>query len=180
MNLWHDISVGDDAPEEINAIIEVPRGSHNKYEVDKETGLISLDRANYSSAPYPIDYGFIPQTYWHDEDPFDVAILSSFPIHIGVLVTVRPVAYLEMEDDGDDDSKVIGVPAEDRRWEDVQALADLNKHTLKEIRHFFETYKELKKDEEGNEVVVKDVHDKKKALEAIGEAQTLYQKHIAS
>jgi len=180
MNLWHDISIGDDAPVEINAIIEVPRGSHNKYEVDKDTGLISLDRANYSNAPYPIDYGFIPQTYWHDDDPFDVAILSSFPIHIGVHVSVRQIAYLEMTDDGDDDSKVIGVPAEDRRWEDVQKLGDINKHTLKEISHFFETYKELKKDEAENEVTVKEVHDKKKALDAIKEAQELYQKHIAS
>lgn len=180
MNLWHDLSVGENAPEEINAIIEVPRGSHNKYEVDKETGLISLDRANYSNAPYPVDYGFIPQTYWHDEDPFDVAILSSFPIHIGVLVSVRPVAFLGMEDDGDDDSKVIGVPAEDRRWEDVQDLSDLNSHTLKEIRHFFETYKELKKDDDENEVRVKDFADKQKAVSAIEEAQALYQKEIAS
>ena len=180
MNLWHDISVGENPPHEINSIIEVPQGSHNKYEVDKETGLISLDRANYSNAPYPIDYGFIPQTYWHDDDPFDVVIMSSFPIHIGVLVSVRPVAYLEMEDGGDDDSKVIGVPAEDRRWEDVQTLADLNKHTLREIRHFFETYKELKKDDEENEVVVKEFYDVDKATKAIEEAQELYQKKIVS
>lgn len=144
MNLWHGVSLGDDAPKIINAIIEIPKGSYNKYEIDKETGLIALDRANYSAAPYPFDYGFAPQTYWLDNDPLDVVVLSTFPLHPGILVPVRPVAVLDMVDDGDSDMKILAVPAGDKRWDDVQDLADLNKHNLKEYEHFFETYKALK------------------------------------
>jgi len=144
MNLWQEISVGDKAPEEFNAIIEIPKGSFNKYEVDKKTGLIALDRANYSAAPYPFDYGFAPQTYWEDNDPLDVIVLTTFPLNPGILVRVRPVAVLDMIDDGDSDMKVLAVPAADRRWEDVQDLGDLNKHNLREYEHFFQTYKALK------------------------------------
>lgn len=144
MNLWHDVPLGDNAPEEFNAIIEIPKGSPNKYEVDKETGLIKLDRANYSSAPYPFDYGFAPQTYWDDKDPLDVIVLTTFPLAPGILVAVRPVAVIDMVDDGDSDYKIIAVPVSDRRWDDVNDLKDLNKHALKEYQHFFETYKQLK------------------------------------
>lgn len=131
MNLWHEISRGEDTPNIINVIVEIPDGSNNKYEIDKETGLIALDRANYSSAPYPFDYGFVPQTLWEDNDPLDVVILTTFPLHPGILVRVRPVAVMEMIDDGESDYKIIGVPEEDRRWEDVQDIGDLNKHKLK-------------------------------------------------
>lgn len=144
MNLWHDIELGDNAPELINTIIEIPKGSYNKYEIDKKTGLIALDRANYTAAPYPFDYGFAPQTYWEDNDPLDVIVLTSFPLSPGILVEVRPVAVLDMIDDGDSDMKVIAVPAGDKRWDDVKDLADLNKHNLKEYEHFFQTYKALK------------------------------------
>ncbi|HEY4519808.1 MAG TPA: inorganic diphosphatase [Candidatus Paceibacterota bacterium] len=144
MNLWHDIPVGDGAPREVNAIIEIPNGSHNKYEIDKKTGLIKLDRANYSSAPYPFDYGFVPQTLWDDDDALDIVVLSTHPLLPGILVVVRPVAILSMIDGGDADHKVIGVPVEDRRFDDVRDLKDLNAHTLKEYVHFFETYKNLK------------------------------------
>ena len=88
MNLWHDVPLGDNAPEEFNTIIEIPKGSHNKYEIDKETGLIKLDRANYGPTPYFFDYGFAPQTYWEDDDPLDVVLLSTHPLYPGVLVTV--------------------------------------------------------------------------------------------
>ncbi len=142
MNLWHDIPPG--SPEEINTIIEIGRGSNNKYEIDKDTGLIKLDRANYSAAAYPFDYGFVPQTLWHDGDPLDVVLLTTYPLLPGILVSVRPVAVMEMIDSGESDFKIIAVPTEDKRWEDVQDLADLNQHTVKEIKHFFETYKELK------------------------------------
>lgn len=144
MNLWHDIPLGENAPEEINVIIETPKGSPNKYEIDKEMGLIKLDRANYSAAPFPADYGYAPQTYWEDGDALDVIVLASFPIPSGILVKVRPVAIMEMIDTGDSDFKVIGVPVDDRRLEDIHDLEDLNQHTLKEIQHFFETYKVLK------------------------------------
>ena len=86
MNLWHDVPLGEDAPEEINVIIEIPRGSSNKYEIDKETGLIKLDRANYSSAPYPVDYGFAPRTLWDDDDALDVIVLTTYPLDPGILV----------------------------------------------------------------------------------------------
>ncbi|MEX0672818.1 MAG: inorganic diphosphatase [Candidatus Paceibacterota bacterium] len=175
MNLWHDISLGDNTPDEINVIIEVPKGSHNKYEIDKETGLIALDRANYSDAPYPVDYGFCPQTLWHDDDALDVMVLSTYPIAVGVLVPVRPIGIMEMTDEGDNDAKIIGVPVKDRRWEDVQGLEDVNKHSLRTIQHFFETYKVLKSDkDESGKVTVDGFKGKSDAIKAIDESIKLY------
>ena len=144
MNLWHDISPGKKVPEEINVIVEIPKDSHNKYELDKETGLIKLDRANYNNAPYPCEYGFIPQTLAEDGDAADVLVLATYPLMPGVLVTVRPVALMEMTASGEPDNKIIGVPVDDRRWDDVQNLKDLNQHMLREFKHFFETIKQLK------------------------------------
>ena len=126
MNLWHDITIGKNAPEEFNCIIEISKGSHNKYEIDKETGMIKLDRANYGPAAYPFDYGFVPQTLWEDGDALDVVLLSTYPIAPGILVTVRPVAIMEMTDTEESDNKIIAVPVDDLRWEDVQDLNDLN------------------------------------------------------
>lgn len=142
MNLLHDIDPGTKS--EINVIIEIPKDSHNKYEIDKKTGVIKLDRANYSSAAYPFDYGFVPQTSWDDGDALDVIVLTTYPLAVGILVTVRPVGILSMNDNGEKDDKVIAVPVDDKRWEEVQDIGDVNKHTLKEITHFFETYKALK------------------------------------
>ena len=142
MNLLHDIDPGTKG--EMNVIIEIPKDSHNKYEIDKKTGIIKLDRANYSSAAYPFDYGFVPQTLWDDGDALDVVVLTTYALNVGILVAARPVAILSMKDSGEQDDKVIAVPVEDKRWDDVQDLGDLNKHTLKEIVDFFETYKNLK------------------------------------
>jgi inorganic pyrophosphatase len=150
MNYWHDIPIGKNVPEEFNCIIEIPKGSYNKYEIDKETGMIALDRANYSYAPYPFDYGFVPQTLWDDGDALDVLVLTTFPLNPGILVRVRPVAVMDMTDSGESDYKIIAVPVDDKRWEDIKDLSDLNKHSLKEFTHFFETYKQLK----GKPVVV--------------------------
>ena len=172
MNLWHDIPLGDNAPEEFNTIIEIPKGSPNKYEIDKETGLIKLDRVNYSAAPYPFDYGFAPQTLWDDNDPLDVIVLTSYPLHPGILVAVRSVAVMEMIDSGDSDYKLIAVPVEDKRWEDVKDLADLNKHTLKEYQHFFETYKALKG--KPSPVVINAIKGRKEAIEAVKHSVELY------
>ncbi len=177
MNLWHDVPLGSDAPNEINVIIEIPRGSANKYEVDKETGLIKLDRANYSSAPYPFDYGFAPQTLWEDGDPLDVLVLSTFPLHPGILVSVRPVAVMEMIDNGESDYKVIAVPAEDKRFDDVQDLADLNKHNLKEYQHFFETYKALKG--KPAPVEINGIKGKAEALAAVEKSVELYKQKFS-
>lgn len=173
MNLWHDIPLGESAPEEINVIVEVPKGSPNKYEIDKETGIIKLDRANYSAAAFPCDYGFAPQTLWEDGDALDVIVLATFPIPSGILVKVRPVGLMEMIDTGESDYKVIAVPVDDKRWEDVQDLADVNKHSLKEIQHFFETYKALKG--KPSVVEIKGFKGKDEALEAVRKSVELYQ-----
>jgi len=173
MNLWHEISRGDNVPNEINVIIEIPKGSSNKYEIDKTTGLIALDRANYSSAPYPFDYGFVPQTLWHDNDPLDVIVLSTFPLHPGILVRVRPVAVMDMTDTGESDAKIIAVPVEDKRWDDTTDLAHINKHTIAEFTHFWETYKELKKGEKGT-VTINGVYDKDRAIADIATSIELY------
>lgn len=172
MNLWHDVPLGSNVPAEINVIIEIPRGSANKYEIDKETGLIKLDRANYSTAPYPVDYGFAPQTLWEDGDALDVLVLTTFPLYPGILVSVRPVAVMEMIDSGESDYKVIAVPVDDKRWDDVQDLADLNKHNLKEYQHFFETYKALKG--KPAPVEIKGIKGKSEAIAAIEKSIALY------
>lgn len=170
MNLVHDISLGDKVPEEINVIIEIPKGSHNKYEINKENGLVELDRANYSDAPYPFEYGYAPQTLWEDGDPLDVIVLATYPLPSLTFLAVRPVAIMEMIDEGESDHKVIAVSVKDKRWEDIQNLEDINKHTLKEIKHFFETYKNLK----GGKVEVPGFKGKEAAYEAIKKSIELY------
>ncbi len=180
MNLWHDVSIGKNVPNEFNCIVEISKGSHNKYEIDKETGMIALDRANYNSAPYPFDYAFVPQTLWEDGDALDVVILSTFPLNIGILVAVRPVAIMDMNDSGDSDAKIIAVPINDKRFEDIQDITDLNKHMLKEYAHFFETYKILKgKTPEQYPVTVSGYKGKKEAMEAIAKSQELYKEKFS-
>jgi inorganic pyrophosphatase len=120
----------------VNVIVEIPRGSKNKYEIDKETGLIALDRVLYSAQEFPFDYGFVPQTLWDDGDPLDVVLLTTHPLAPGILARVRPVAIMGMIDAGDPDDKLIAVPIDDPRWAKVQDLSDVNPHTLKEIEHF--------------------------------------------
>lgn len=143
MNLWHDVPLGDKTPEEFNCIIEIPRGSLNKYEIDKETGMIALDRVLHTAQIYPVDYGFAPQTLWDDDDALDVAVLTTEPLHPGILVKVRPIGVMKMIDSGESDDKVIAVPAKDPRWDTVKDIKDANQHQLKAIKHFFETYKGL-------------------------------------
>lgn len=168
MNLYHDVSRGENTPNELNVIIEIPKNSNNKYEIDKETGLIALDRANYNGSAYPFDYGFVPQTLWADGDALDVVVITTYPLNLGVLVAVRPIAIMDMNDSGEDDAKIIAVPINDRRFDDINDLADLNKHTLKEISHFFETYKMLKADDPKKyPVIVSGFKGKKEAMEAV-------------
>ncbi len=172
MNLLHDINPG--TKEEMNVIIETPRGSSNKYEIDKETGIIKLDRANYGPAPYPFEYGFIPKTYWDDGDALDVILLATFPIHPGILVSIRPIALMKMTDCDECDDKIIGVPVEDKRWDDVKDLEDLNRHTLREIKNFFETLKQLKS--EDAVVTVHKFEDRKEAEKTFEKGVELYNK----
>lgn len=177
MNLWHDISLGDNTPDEFNMIVEINKGSKNKYEIDKETGLIALDRTLHTAQDYPFDYGFAPQTLWDDNDALDVVLLTTYPLVPGIVVRARSIALMRMTDGGDADEKVIAVPAKDPRWKETQDLADINKHTLKEIRHFFETYKKLQEDEE---VVVGRFEDAAAAREAILRSITLYNEKFGS
>ncbi len=170
MNLLHDVTAGKNAPDIINVIIEIPKGSKNKYELDKETGLITLDRAMHTAQDYPFEYGFMPQSHWGDGDPLDVVVIATYPLAPGILVKVRPVGMLNMIDDGENDTKIIGVPEKDPRFDEVHDITDVNKHTLKEIEHFFRTYKQIQ-----NQVVETDgFEDKKAALEAIVKSQALY------
>jgi inorganic pyrophosphatase len=177
MNLWHDIPLGDNVPEEINAIIEIPKGSNNKYEIDKATGLIKLDRANYTAASFPYDYGFAPQTLWEDGDPLDLIVLTTYPLFPGILVAVRPVAVIEMIDNGESDFKVIAVPVEDKRWEDVHDLGDLNKHMVKEFQHFLESYKALKG--KPSPVEIRGIKGRAEAMEAVKKSIELYNAKFA-
>jgi len=161
MNLLHSIEAG--TAEEINVIIEIPKFSKNKYEIDKDTGLIALDRVMHTAQDYPFDYGFVPQTLFDDGDALDVVLVTTYPLYPGILVKARPIAVLEMTDGGDQDDKVVAVPTEDPRFDDVKDLPDLNPHFTKEMTHFFETYKKV----QHKEVVVgkwKGAEDAKKAF----------------
>jgi inorganic pyrophosphatase len=170
MNLLHDIDSG--SKEEMNVIIEIPRDSHNKYEIDKKTGLIKLDRANYGPTAYPFDYGFVPQTLWDDGDALDVVLLATYPLAPGILVEARPIGILRMIDDGEGDDKVIAVPVSDRRWEHVHDIGDVNPHTLKEITHYFENNKKLKA--KPTETVTNGYEGKEAAQAAFERAKKLY------
>ncbi len=170
MNLWHDISAGKNIPDEVNTIVEIPKGSKNKYEIDKETGMIALDRVAHTAQDFPFDYGFVPQTLWDDGDALDVILLTTYPLHPGILVRVRPVALMGMIDSGDSDDKLIAVPVEDPRWDHVKDLGDINKHTIKEMEHFYSTYKKI----QGKEVEVTGFKGVDVAKEAIERSQKLY------
>ena len=168
MNLLHDIAPG--TTEEMNVIIEIPKGSKNKYEIDKETGIIALDRVLHSAQDYPFDYGFVPQTHWDDGDALDVVVLTTYPLMPGILVRVRPVAILPMVDGGDSDAKVLAVPCDDPRFADIKDLGDVNKHTLKEIAHFFLTYKQI----QNKEVTLGEWGDKASAEAAFARSCDMY------
>ncbi len=170
MNLIKEIAPG--TADEMNVIIEINKGSKNKYEIDKETGLIALDRALYTTQEYPYDYGFVPQTLWDDGDPLDVIVLTTSPLLPGILVKVRPVAMMDMIDSGDSDVKIIAVPISDPRWKDVKDLGDVNKHTIKEMEHFFLTYKQLQE----KEVKINGFHGKDEAVKAFNKAISQYKK----
>lgn len=142
-NPWHDIPAGKDAPRQVTAIVEIPAGSRNKYELDKETGHFKLDRVLYSAVHYPGDYGFIPRTLHEDGDPLDVLVKINEPTFPGCQITVRPIGVLMMLDKGEPDDKILGVPADDPYFHDVAGLDDVSTHYLKEVEHFFQIYKDL-------------------------------------
>lgn len=161
------IAIGRDVPDEINVIIEVPMGSEPiKYELDKESGAIFVDRFLHTAMTYPCNYGFIPHTLGLDGDPTDVLVVGRRPLMPGCVVPARPIGVLLMEDDGGQDEKIIAVPAKRLHpfWDDVEDYTDLPKILIDQIRHFFEHYKDL---EEGKWVKVTGWGDKAKARQLI-------------
>ena len=137
------LPIGDNAPEEINVVVEIPQGSRNKYEYDKELNIFRLDRALHSPIYYPGDYGFMPQTLAEDGDPLDVLILVIQPTFPGCLVVARPIGILKMIDDGLPDDKILAVPVGEPAYHDVYTQSQIAPHTVRTISHFFETYKLL-------------------------------------
>ncbi len=169
MNPLHDLSSGN-PPKEINVVIEIPKGSANKYEVDKESGLIFHDRTFYGSHVYPTDYGFVPQTHWHDGDPLDAMVMSTQAFLPGIVVPARPIGVIRMIDNGERDEKLICVPANDPRFSDYADIADIAPHLLKEWQDFFETYKNL----EGKKVTIDKIEGREAAEAVITEGLELY------
>lgn len=174
MNLWHDIPYGEE--EALKTIVEIPKLSRVKYELDKETGLIIMDRVLYSPMHYPFNYGFVPQTLWDDGDPLDIMVLSHEALLPGTLVVTRPIGLLPMTDDGEGDSKILTVPIKDPRFDNIVDIKDVEEHILAEIKHFFSVYKDLQK----KKVEVGDWQNKDKALEAIRHSLKLYQEKYSS
>ena len=154
----------------LNVIVEIQKGSKNKYELDKETGMLKLDRVMHTGQDYPFDYGFVPNTLWHDGDPLDVVLYTTYPLMPGVILAARAVAVMDMIDGGESDMKIIAVPVEDPRMKDIINMETTPKHFIKEVQHFMETYKLI----QNKTVEIKGVYDEKKALEVISESIELY------
>jgi inorganic pyrophosphatase len=143
VNPWHDLESGAEPPQRLNVVIEIPRGSRNKYELDKQTGMFRLDRLLYSAVHYPGDYGFIPRTYAGDDDPLDVLIMTTVPTFTGCLIEARPIGVFVMHDRDQTDEKVLAVPLRDPLYAEYRDLADVAPHFLREVEHFFAIYKDL-------------------------------------
>lgn len=159
MNIWHDIRPERIKPRDFEAVIEISKYSKNKYELDKETGLLRLDRILYTSTHYPANYGFIPRTYADDNDPLDVLVLCTEPIAPMSLVRCYPVGYIAMTDQGKSDIKILAIPFKEPNWSMYQDIDELPSHVINEIRHFFKVYKEL----EGKEMQVLQIQDRTEA-----------------
>lgn len=170
MNLWTEIEPGKDVPEVVTVVVEIPKGSRNKYEYDKEKEALALDRVLFSPFHYPAEYGFIPQTLWEDGDPFDALVIMDQPTFPGCIIEAKPIGIMRMIDQGDSDDKLLTVPTEDPRFKDINDISQLPEHYLKEIIHFFTEYKTL----EGKEVQVTGWEDNKAAKEAVIHAIELY------
>jgi inorganic pyrophosphatase len=142
-SLWHDLPPGDDPPGCVSAVIEIPAKSRNKYELDKQTGLLKLDRVLYSAMHYPGDYGFIPRTLAEDGDPADILVRINEPTFPGCMIDARPIGVLRMLDKGEPDDKILAVPRHDPYYFDYHDLKDVSAHYLREVEHFFHVYKDL-------------------------------------
>ncbi|MFN8406853.1 MAG: inorganic diphosphatase [Sphingobacteriaceae bacterium] len=169
---WHHVSPGDHTPSTVNAIIEIPKGSKAKYEIDKESGLIKLDRVLFSSVMYPANYGFIPKTYCDDKDPLDILVLCSVDVYPMTVIEAKVVGVMHMVDNGEQDDKIIAVAKNDMSVNYIDDLSELPPHTMKEIVRFFQDYKAL----EQKNVTIEHLLGKRYAYKVIAESLELYQK----
>jgi inorganic pyrophosphatase len=163
INLWQRLPTGPDVPQTVYCIVEIPKGSRNKYEYSKSAGIIKLDRVLYSSMHYPSDYGLIPQTYADDGDPLDIMVMVNEPTFAGCVIEARPIGIFHMLDRDDPDDKILAVPSTDPLFADYKDLGDVPKHFLTEVAHFFQTYKQL----QGIPVTPKGWENAEKAREVI-------------
>jgi len=171
MNILHSISKDRIKPEEFIACVEIPAGSKNKYELDKESGALILDRILYTSTHYPHNYGFIPRTWSTDNDPLDVLIISSEPIVPLALTLCYPIGILEMNDCGSNDEKIIAICSHDPLYNNFKDIKDLPQHILDEIMHFFKVYKEL---EHGKKTIIDKIYGVEKAKDVIKKSMKRY------
>ncbi len=167
---WHDVPIGDAAPREFQAVIEIPKGGKVKYELDKTTGLLRVDRVLYSSVVYPANYGFIPQTLGDDHDPLDVLVLMQEPVVPLSVLRARPIGVMRMLDQGQNDEKIICIHLDDPEYRSYVAIQQLPPHRLAELQRFFEDYKKL----EEKEVLVQDFQGPVEAVDAVRHAMELY------
>ncbi|OQW50410.1 MAG: inorganic pyrophosphatase [Proteobacteria bacterium SG_bin7] len=172
MNPWHDVFIGDLVPNIVTAVVEVPKGSKIKYELDKETGLIRVDRILFSSVHYPANYGFIPQTYGEDNDPLDILVLGQETVVPLAILRANPIGVMKMLDQGEADDKIIAVHTDDAEFNHIKSLDDLPPHRMKEIQVFFEHYKEL----ENKIVNVEEFFGQEEAFKIIKECTERYKK----
>src|SRR5919199_2097462 len=172
---WHDIAIGEDVPDEFNVVVEVSKGSKVKYELDKDTGLLQVDRILYSSVVYPENYGFIPRTLADDDDPLDVIVLMQEPVQPMSILEVRPIGLLPMVDEGENDENIICVHVEDPQYAAYSHVNEFPEHRLNEIKQFFKEYKNL----EEKEVEVGDVSGPEEAIEYIRHAIEQYKKQFS-
>ena len=173
---WHDLSPGERLPREFRAVIEIPLGSNVKYELDKETGMLRLDRVLYSAVYYPANYGFIPRTLGADNDPLDVLVLCQEPVAPLTIVEARAIGLMTMTDAGEQDHKIIAVASRDPEYDHYQEASELPPHRLAMVRRFFLDYKKL----EDKQVHVERIETTKEALRFIEEAVARYAKKVKS
>ena len=171
MNIWHDMDPREISPTDFSAVIEIPKGSKCKYELDKASGLLRLDRILYTSTHYPANYGFIPRTFADDGDPLDVLVLCSEAIYPLTLVHVYPIGVMRMIDGGKMDDKIIAVPFSDPTYLGISSIDELPPHIFDEIMHFFSVYKQL----ENKETDVRSLFGREKAQQIIKEAIECYE-----
>lgn len=173
MNIWHDISPNRIMKDDFYAVIEIPKGSKTKYELDKETGILKLDRILYTSTHYPANYGFIPRTYAEDHDPLDVLVLCSEIIYPMSLVRCYPIGVISMIDNGDPDDKIIAIPFGDPTYNGYKDICELPKHIFDEMSHFFKVYKTL----ESKETAIDEIRGRDSAIEIVDSSIDRYIRH---